>query len=35
MVDAAHWGVYEKPQEIVNRMEAWLKKTYGKSGENL
>ncbi|KNG48137.1 epoxide hydrolase-like protein [Stemphylium lycopersici] len=35
LMDAAHWGVYEKPQEIANTLEAWLKKTYGRSGGNL
>ncbi|KAF1934978.1 alpha/beta-hydrolase [Clathrospora elynae] len=28
MIDAAHWSSYEAPQEVVMRLEAWLKKNY-------
>ncbi|OAL48193.1 alpha/beta-hydrolase [Pyrenochaeta sp. DS3sAY3a] len=28
MVDASHWVTYEKPQEIVEKLEPWLKKTF-------
>ncbi|KAF2126228.1 alpha/beta-hydrolase [Dothidotthia symphoricarpi CBS 119687] len=28
MIDAAHWVAYEKPEEVVVRMEGWLKKHY-------
>lgn len=29
LIDAAHWVAYEKPEEVVTRMEGWLKKQYG------
>lgn len=30
MINAAHWVPYEAPEEIVKRVEPWLKKTFGK-----
>lgn len=30
MIDAAHWSTMEKPQEVVSRMESWLKKHFAK-----
>ncbi|KAF2629419.1 alpha/beta-hydrolase [Macroventuria anomochaeta] len=30
MIDAAHWVLYEAPDEVVKRIEPWLKKTFGK-----
>ena len=30
MIEAAHWVTYEKPQEVVERIEDWLKRTYKK-----
>ncbi|KAJ4316168.1 hypothetical protein N0V94_005586 [Neodidymelliopsis sp. IMI 364377] len=29
MINAAHWVAYEKPEEVVSRIQAWLGKTYG------
>lgn len=29
MIDAAHWVPYEKPDEVVERIEPWLKKHFG------
>ncbi|KAJ4363469.1 hypothetical protein N0V83_009763 [Neocucurbitaria cava] len=31
MIDAAHWVTYEKPEEVVTRLEAWLKKNFAKN----
>jgi soluble epoxide hydrolase/lipid-phosphate phosphatase len=28
MIDASHWVPYEAPQEVVDRMESWLKKHF-------
>jgi pimeloyl-ACP methyl ester carboxylesterase len=28
MIDAAHWVTYEKPAEVVGRMEEWLKRKF-------
>ena len=28
MIDAAHWVMYEKPQEVVTRLEDWLKRHF-------
>jgi soluble epoxide hydrolase/lipid-phosphate phosphatase len=28
MIDAAHWVMYEKPQEVVTRLEDWLTRHY-------
>jgi pimeloyl-ACP methyl ester carboxylesterase len=28
MIDAAHWVPYEKPQEVVTRIEDWIKRHY-------
>lgn len=30
MIDAGHWVPYEKPQELVERIEPWLKKHFQK-----
>ncbi|KAF2030770.1 alpha/beta-hydrolase [Setomelanomma holmii] len=30
MIDASHWVPYEKPQEVVDRIEPWLTKHYAK-----
>ncbi|KAI8942005.1 hypothetical protein NX059_000113 [Plenodomus lindquistii] len=30
MIDAAHWVTYEKPKEVVTRIEGWLKKSFSK-----
>jgi pimeloyl-ACP methyl ester carboxylesterase len=28
MIDAAHWATYEKPAEVVSRLEEWLKRKF-------
>jgi soluble epoxide hydrolase/lipid-phosphate phosphatase len=28
MIDAAHWVTYEKPAEVVSRLEEWLKRKF-------
>lgn len=28
MIDAAHWATYEKPAEVVKRLEDWLKRKF-------
>ncbi|KAJ4986706.1 putative epoxide hydrolase [Stagonosporopsis vannaccii] len=30
LIDAAHWVPYEAPDEIIQRLEPWLKKHFGK-----
>lgn len=30
LIEAGHWTPYEAPQEVVAKMEAWLKKTFAK-----
>lgn len=30
MIDASHWVAYEAPDEVVQRIEPWLKKHFGK-----
>ena len=30
MIEAGHWTPYEAPNEVVSKMEAWLKKNYAK-----
>ncbi|KAL6704845.1 hypothetical protein ACN47E_007528 [Coniothyrium glycines] len=31
MIDAGHWVPYEKPQEVADRIESWLKKHFSKN----
>lgn len=31
MIDAAHWVTYEKPEEVVKRIEDWLKRHYAQN----
>ncbi|KAF2993526.1 hypothetical protein E8E13_002033 [Curvularia kusanoi] len=33
LIDAAHWVPYEAPEEVVKRLEPWLKKTFGKQSQ--
>ncbi|KAJ8116478.1 hypothetical protein OPT61_g2102 [Boeremia exigua] len=30
MINASHWVPYEAPDEVIKRIEPWLKKTFGK-----